>query len=73
MPVLNSINLVIADISEQERIVAEYYTSQNKSVFIQVFDKNKKNIFKHSLELTKHPVFAVDFSQIRVKQKKLKC
>jgi len=71
LPVLTSINLVIADISEQERIISEYYVSQNKLLFTQSFDKNKTNIFKHSLELTKHPIFAVDFSQIRVKQEKI--
>jgi len=71
IPVLMSINRVIADLSEQERIIDEYYSNQNEALFLQAFERNKKTIFAHSLELAKHPIFAVDLSQIRAQQEQL--
>lgn len=71
IPVLTSINQVIADISEQERIIAEYYLTQNAQQFHSAFDQNKKTIFLHSLELSKHASFAVNFSHIRVQQEQI--
>lgn len=71
VPVLSSINRVIADISEQERIVYEYYANQKQSLFKPAIKLNQDNIFAHSQELAKHPSFSVDFSHIRAQQEKI--
>jgi len=71
LPVLTSINLAIADISEQERIIAQYYASQNEVLFIKAFNRNKESFYQHSVELIKHPMFSEDFSQIQGKQEKI--
>jgi EAL domain-containing protein (putative c-di-GMP-specific phosphodiesterase class I)/GGDEF domain-containing protein len=71
MPVLASINQVIADISEQERIVYEYYTTQNNQLFNQSIKTNRDNLYFHSQELTKHPLLANDLNHIRARQENI--
>ena len=48
LPLLTSVNQVIADLSEQERIIYEYYATQNSDMFWQAFNKNKAVLVMHS-------------------------
>jgi len=52
IPVLISVNQIIADLSEQERIIYEYYRSENGAVFVEKFNQNKMSFNEHSFSLS---------------------
>ena len=47
LPTLTSVNQIIADLSEQERIIYEYYATQNNSVFSQQYQENQTTLAMH--------------------------
>jgi EAL domain-containing protein (putative c-di-GMP-specific phosphodiesterase class I)/GGDEF domain-containing protein len=71
LPVLTSISRVIADMSEQERIVYEYYANQNQSLFNASIKAIQQQLFEHEKELAKHPDFASNYNDIKIRQTKL--
>jgi len=48
LPVLTSVNHVISDLSEQERIIYEYYATGDVQSFWRDFNKNKETMYNHS-------------------------
>jgi len=51
LPVLTSVNQYIADLSEQERIIYEYYANVDTKMFWQAFNENKKMLVEHQMLL----------------------
>ena len=66
IPILISINELIADLSEQERVIYEYYRSQNSTVFIKS-SKEIKAIFNMHLASISSQVRFKEETQIIVK------
>jgi len=67
IPVLTSVNQLIADLSEQERIIYEYYRSQNSELFLANFSQNKTSFIAHSLAISKQQAL-VDEAQLIVEK-----
>lgn len=48
IPILTSINQIISDLSEQERIVQEYYATQDRIVFLASYSENLQAMKMHT-------------------------
>ena len=56
IPVLTSVNQIIADLSEQERIIYEYYRSQDSQSFLENFAKKMPEVVAKMRQiLDRHP------------------
>ena len=69
IPVLTSVNQIIADLSEQERIIYEYYRSQDSQSFLENFAKNKKSFTLHNIAISKQEGLGEQADLIIQKQK----
>ena len=68
IPILTSINQLYADLSEQERIIYEYYRSQNGEEFMAAFDKNVAAFAAHNKSLQSQQLFKTQLAYIVTKQ-----
>lgn len=71
IPTLTSINQVIADLNEQERIIYEYYGSQDGETFLKAFSDNKALLDMHQQVIAVQDLFKDDYEKIRSGQKKI--
>ncbi len=68
IPTLTSINQIIADLSKQERIIYEYYATQNDQVFWRQYQQNKTILTMHSQALFRQGNFGNNQEIITAKQ-----
>jgi len=71
IPILTSINELIADLSEQERIIYEYYRSQDDRLFIQSSLNIKQAFARHLTVISAQPRFSSEAAIIQDKQHKI--
>ena len=71
IPVLTSIHQITADLSEQERILYEYYATQDKAQFEQAFVKNKQLFYSHLSQLAAHRELASLQQQVMLNQSEI--
>jgi len=71
IPVLTSVNQIIADLSEQERIIYEYYRSQDSQSFLENFAKNKASFTLHNIAISEQKALSEQASLIIKKQKRI--
>jgi EAL domain-containing protein (putative c-di-GMP-specific phosphodiesterase class I)/GGDEF domain-containing protein len=71
IPILTSINQLIADLSEQERTVYEYYRSQDSDQFEQDFTHNKSMFVLHRKALDNYQYFSHERDIIVTQQLKI--
>jgi EAL domain-containing protein (putative c-di-GMP-specific phosphodiesterase class I)/GGDEF domain-containing protein len=71
IPILTSINQLIADLSEQERAVYEYYRSQDSAQFEQDFTHNKAMFVLHRKALDNYQYFSHEREIIVTQQMKI--
>lgn len=64
IPTLTSINQVIADLNEQERIVYEYYSSQDSQTFMNEYLHLKTMIDSHQEVIVNQEVFKVSYQAV---------
>ncbi|MFT5756153.1 MAG: EAL domain-containing protein (putative c-di-GMP-specific phosphodiesterase class I) [Alteromonadaceae bacterium] len=71
IPILTSVNQIIADLSEQERIIYEYYRSQNSGSFLDEFAKNKARFIVHNMAILSQKSLVAQANLIIEKQKRI--
>ena len=71
IPILTSINQLYADLSEQERVIYEYYRSQNGEPFLLAFDQNVAAFKAHTKALQKQNGFDQQMQFIVAKQQEI--
>jgi EAL domain-containing protein (putative c-di-GMP-specific phosphodiesterase class I)/GGDEF domain-containing protein len=71
IPILTSINELMADLSEQERIIYEYYRSQDNEVFIKSSNSVKNTFDMHLSVILSQARFAKETSLIVAGQKEI--
>ncbi|PKI12644.1 sensor domain-containing protein [Colwellia sp. 12G3] len=71
IPILTSINELIADLSEQERIIYEYYRSQDNGIFIASTAEVKNNFNMHLAVILSQDRFADEAGVIVKGQQKI--
>jgi len=64
IPTLTSINQIIADVNEQERILFEYYATQEQEQFWQAYNENKSILSMHVALLSQEERLAKTVSLI---------
>ena len=69
IPVLTSVNQIIADLSEQERIIYEYYRSQDSQSFLDSFAKNIASFTLHNMAISEQKALSEQAKLIVEKQK----
>lgn len=68
IPILASVNHISADLSEQERIIYEYYRSQNPEGFLAQFAQNNSSFSMHSVAIAKQPALIIESELIQRRQ-----
>jgi len=71
IPILIGINELIADLGEQERIVYEYYRSQDNETFLTAAEDIKNTFAMHFSVILSQPRFANEAIIIQQKQQKI--
>jgi len=71
IPILTSVNQLIADLSEQERNIYEYYRSQDNDAFESAHEKIQSVFIKHSKILHDQKSLSVEDEIIIAKQEKI--
>lgn len=71
IPILTSINELISDLSEQERIIYEYYRSQEDDIFLTSSRKVKETFFTHFTVILSQPRFELQAMVIQEKQERI--
>ena len=71
IPTLTTINQLIADLSEQERIIYEYYGDQNSETFLTSFADMKALITMHQHVIAKQEKFKTQYQTIKQGQFKI--
>lgn len=71
IPILISINELIADLSEQERIIYEYYRSQNDDAFLQSSKNIRQTFAMHFSEVLSQPRFKTQAKEIAFRQQQI--
>jgi EAL domain-containing protein (putative c-di-GMP-specific phosphodiesterase class I)/GGDEF domain-containing protein len=68
IPILTGVNQLVADLSEQERNIYEYYRSQEGDVFEAVHKKNQRAFTLHSQILHDQKHLSIEYAIIVAKQ-----
>ena len=71
IPILTSINELMADLSEQERIIYEYYRSQDDETFVSSSTEIKNTFNMHLSVILSQKRFAEESKQIVKEQKRI--
>lgn len=71
IPILEAVNELIADLSEQERIVYEYYRSTDSTVFLESSDKIQRVFAMHLTALKEQPLLSEYTASIEGKQQEI--
>jgi len=71
IPILTSVNQLIADLSEQERNIYEYYRSQNNDAFESAHEKIQRIFHEHSKILHEQKMLSVEDEIIVAKQRQI--
>jgi hypothetical protein len=71
IPVLISVNQIVADLSEQERIIYEYYRSENDVLFLEKFNKNKASFNMHVQSISQQMTLVEATKLITIKENEI--
>ncbi|GLX79720.1 hypothetical protein tinsulaeT_30600 [Thalassotalea insulae] len=71
IPILTSINELISDLSEQERIIYEYYRSQDDEIFLTEAQQVKQTFAMHFTVIQAQPAFREQALIIDAKQEQI--
>lgn len=71
IPILTAINELTSDLSEQERIIYEYYRSQNDEIFLTSSQQIRDTFTIHFAVILAHPTFEKEGKIIKEQQNKI--